>query len=119
MSTTLSLTLPCPKCRATVGSPCVNRDGTTAARSHVRRYVLAPCGSYGGYQRHKKAGEQACDGCREANRRYMQARRAERPEERDAALAGLRARRDAIKILISRHEDEFRALMADIKAGAA
>lgn len=115
----LNLSLPCPKCHAAAGSPCVRRDGAPTKNSHVRRHALAPCGTYGGYQRHIKAAEDPCDPCREANRRYAQARRAARPEEREADIAGLRARHEATKLLIKRHEAEFRALLAEVKAGAA
>jgi len=39
---------------------------------------LKPCGSLGGYSRHKKRGEPVCDPCREANRIYQADYRANR-----------------------------------------
>lgn len=32
--------------------------------------VTGRCGTYGGYQRHKRDGEDACEPCREANNTY-------------------------------------------------
>lgn len=40
--------------------------------------VRAVCGSRGGYQRHRRAGEAACDACVAANRAYSNARMAGR-----------------------------------------
>lgn len=37
---------------------------------------LAPCGTIGGYGRHRARGEEICEPCREACREYHRARRA-------------------------------------------
>ncbi|MFC9085318.1 hypothetical protein [Nocardiopsis dassonvillei] len=45
--------------------------GTNAAFS--RRGPLQPCGTNAAYQRHLRAGETACEPCREAMRAYHRA----------------------------------------------
>lgn len=77
---------------------------------------MQPCGSYGGYQGHKKRGERPCDRCREANRRYMAEYRNKNPDKREADLRALHLRNEAARLLIERHEAEFRQVLADLKA---
>lgn len=112
----LALALPCPKCKATAGNPCVRLDGQPRSGSHVRRTPPAPCGTYGGYQRHLKSGEATCSDCREAARLYRVERRRTHPEEREKDMAGLRAIRRATNRLVDLHRDEWRALVAEEKA---
>lgn len=111
MTSVLSLMLPCSKCGAKSGEVCRRRDGGQASGSHVRRTPIAPCGTYGGYQHHKKAGESACEPCLEANRRYRSTYRRDRPEVLQRDIAGLRARNAAVKALIDAHRDEFQELL--------
>lgn len=43
---------------------------------HLNPPTLRPeCGTYGGYQRHRRAGETKCDACQRARKEYEQARR--------------------------------------------
>lgn len=44
----------------------------------------------------------------------MQEYRRRNPEAREKDIAGLRARREATKLLIERHRDEFRALLSEV-----
>jgi hypothetical protein len=44
--------------------------------------------------------------------------RRKHPEVRDADIAGLDARREATRLLIQRHEAEFRQLLKDVKETA-
>lgn len=119
MTSALAYSLPCPRCGVVGGERCVNRDGSPASRSHVKRAPIQPCGSLGGYHRHTKAGEEPCDPCREANRRYMQAYRQRNPARHEADIAKLRARREATKKLIALHRQEFAALCAESEAAAS
>lgn len=109
----LHLLLPCPKCHARTGEPCLPlKSKEPPKRPHVRRTPVAPCGTSGGYQRHRKAGEEPCDSCRDANRRYMSGYRDKNPDKRNQDVRLLRARREAIKLLIAAHRDEFAQLMS-------
>lgn len=112
----LHLTLPCPKCKAAPGDPCLRRDGEPAARPHGRRTPPAPCGTFGGYQRHIKAKEPACDGCAEASRKYMAEYRRKNPDRHAKDLEGLRAVNRATSRLVDLHRDEWRSLVAEEKA---
>lgn len=115
MSSVLARAIPCPVCGARAGEVCKRQDGAPYRRnaSCVSRTPVQPCGSFGGYQRHKKAGETPCDPCREANRRYMAEYRNRRPEVREADIAGLKARKRAARRLIAMHRAEFEALLAE------
>jgi hypothetical protein len=116
MTSALALVLPCPRCGARAGDPCVRRDGGPykIPRSHVNRTPFQRCGTYAGYQQHKKAGEAACDDCAEASRRYAQEYRNRNPKVREKDIALLRARREATRLLIERHRDEFRQLLNEV-----
>ena len=83
-------------------------------RPHEGRTPPAPCGTWGGNQRHRKAGEKPCGPCLDAARRYMQEYRNRNPEVRERDIAGLHARREATKRLIERHRDEFRQLLDEV-----
>jgi hypothetical protein len=71
------------------------------------------CGTYGGYQRHKRRGETPCGGCRQANREYGRRYRAERPEVRQQELADNRARSRALWRLAEECPDRFRQLVVE------
>lgn len=85
--------------------------------------IPSKCGTYAGFQRHARYGEEPCDPCREANRVYMQEYRAQR---RAAGIPNRtlreRARGFAMTRLSHRHRAEFEALveeeMARLKAEA-
>lgn len=111
--------LACPVCEAAPGERCVNLDGTAASKSHRNRTPVQPCGSYAGYRGHVKRGEEPCEPCRDANRRYMADYRTRRPEVREADISALAARGRATKRLISLHRDEFYALLAEEKRAAS
>lgn len=110
----LALAVPCRQCGAKAGERCTRKDGLPASRSHVNRTPVQPCGSYGGYQRHKRLGEDPCERCREANRRYLAEYRNQHPARREDDIRALRARREAIRLLIERHQTEFRDLLRDL-----
>lgn len=114
--TALARALPCPRCGAGAGDPCVRRDGGPLKSPHVGRTPPAPCGTYGGCVRHVKAGEKPCEPCSEARRRYMAEYRNRRPDVRAKDIAQLRARGEAIRLLIERHRDEFRSLLSEVSA---
>lgn len=66
-------------------------------------------GTYAGYQRHRRAGEQACDPCLAATAAYHAARRkvlGPEPSRRQGRIVES-ARRD----LIAAHRAEYRALL--------
>jgi hypothetical protein len=119
----LLLALDCPKCGAASGQPCIRlNDGGQRVDPHVRRTPLAPCGTFGGYQRHKKAKEEACDQCRDAQRRYTAEWRKKTPKgqaDREMNLVRLRARREATKRLIAQHRSEFHALLTECESEVA
>lgn len=119
MTSVLSFAVSCRKCGAPAGERCVNLDGSTASGSHMNRTPTQPCGSYGGYQRHKKVGEKPCDPCREANRRYHSRYRDANPEKRQADIDLLAARREATRRLIELHRDDFDTLLTDVLGASA
>jgi hypothetical protein len=45
---------------------------------------LAPCGTFAGYQRHRRRDEPVCDACREAARLRSAQQRADRARHRSA-----------------------------------
>lgn len=55
-----------------------------------------PCGTYGGAQRHYKAGEEPCTSCREAYAAYQRSYRQRRPEYTDRCRKQTRARNRAL-----------------------
>lgn len=68
---------------------------------------MSRCGSYAGFQAHKKRGEDPCPECRDARRVYMAAYRKKTPKARERdrkySLATSRARERLIKA----HRAEF------------
>jgi WhiB family transcriptional regulator, redox-sensing transcriptional regulator len=52
------------------------RERRRVARARRREPRAPECGTRGGYHKHRRAGEVACEPCREANREYCARRRA-------------------------------------------
>lgn len=70
---------------------------------------MSDCGSYAGYQAHRRRGTAPCDECRKANNLYMAERRddpwyARRERRRQAA------RERALSRLMRMHPTEYAAL---------
>lgn len=76
--------------------------------------MSSQCGTYAGYQRHRKAGEAACDACKKAQADYVAAwrRRTTSVKEQLHKATG-RARWAAISRLIDAHPDEWERLFAE------
>lgn len=72
-----------------------------------------PCGTYGGYQQHRRRGQEPCDPCREAARVYQQERRAKDPEKRAEENAKSSARERAVWRLAAEHPERFKELVAE------
>lgn len=108
--------LPCPKCGASSGEPCQRLDGTgERSRSHVFRRKVATCGTPGGYQRHRKAGEPACEPCRAAQAGYIRQYRTD-PEVREQTLRENAARTKALWALARRYPNDYRELVREASA---
>ena len=80
---------------------------------------LPVCGTYAGYQRHKKRGEPVDDECRLARNAYMAAYRASSARVREADRGYSYTHYWATKHLISRHLAEFHELLAIERRKAA
>ena len=70
----------------------------------------AACGTYTGYQRHKRAGEEACEPCRAANAAHQKAWRAGHPSQRDRERQRTAARSRALWRLADLYPNVFRRL---------
>lgn len=70
------------------------------------------CGTYGGYQRHKRQGTQPCWSCIEANRAYTAQWRAN-PERREREKRRENARKRALWRLAQEYPARFRQLVAE------
>lgn len=68
---------------------------------------VAPCGTYGGYQRHYKDGTPVCDECRAANTEYQRAYRND-PENRERHRRRDKAQKLAWRDLARRHRAEYK-----------
>jgi hypothetical protein len=70
------------------------------------------CGTQGGYQRHKRAGEDACDPCKEAHTLHAQGYRKEvRMYGTKTHQALVReARHNAIAVLVQKYSAEYQNL---------
>lgn len=78
------------------------------------RRELQPCGTYGAWQRHRKADEEPCEPCKAAKRAYQAAyrRRVGRPEVLPPRVkAYKRARRRALARLAATYQIAFAALL--------
>lgn len=67
------------------------------------------CGTYAGFQRHRRMGEPACDDCRLATRDYVRHYR-QRPGKMARQQEVNRARLRAMVELSHRYPDEYRTL---------
>ena len=74
----------------------------------------AACGTYGGYQRHNRLGEEPCEPCRKANTEYNRNRRKRLPHSYRRELAYAIAQTRALWQLADRHREEFRQLVREI-----
>jgi len=79
----------------------------TDAMTNDRSWCCTGCGTYGGYQRHKKQGDTPCGPCRIANRDYQRSRRDSDPEIRARGRRDTRTRSRALYRLLAAHPDEF------------
>jgi hypothetical protein len=73
------------------------------------------CGSYSGYQRHRRRGQQPCEPCREASRVYMAGLRARRPDLRKREASESKARSRALWRLAHEHPARFLELVEEEK----
>ena len=72
--------------------------------------VVAPCGTYAGYQRHKKFGETPCQRCRDANAAYVREWRSD-PDNRARTQAANNARQRALQRLADEYPKRFLELL--------
>lgn len=70
----------------------------------------APCGTYAGYQRHRKQRTATCEPCRTANREYMRSFRESRPDIVATEVVRQAARERAAWKLVAEHRERFREL---------
>jgi hypothetical protein len=75
-----------------------------------RRVSEAPCGTYAGYQRHRRAFQEACEPCRRANAEYTRRLRLQ-PKESERNRRDHARRRWATNRLIACHRDEYELLL--------
>src|SRR5690242_914050 len=71
------------------------------------------CGTYAGWNIHKRKGEKACDACRQAATEYQRSWRARGGEAVERQAAMNRAREAALWRLKDLHRDHFDLLVAD------
>lgn len=70
----------------------------------------AACGTRAGYMRHKRAGEDACEPCKEANRAYFRVWRRTHPDVYGRRYNRGAARGRALTRLAREQPDRFREL---------
>lgn len=75
--------------------------------------TLAPCGTYAGYCRHYKRGEQVDDACRTARNEYVAELRRTNRDTVQRARRTRRIRERALSRLEKAHPREFRRLLAE------
>jgi stalled ribosome alternative rescue factor ArfA len=75
--------------------------------------VLDNCGTYAGYQAHRKAGEDACAECRKASAAYMRENRRTWRQTYRANAARQNARVRALRRLAQLYPDVLEALLQD------
>lgn len=75
--------------------------------------VERTCGTYAGYQHHRKTGEEPCDDCSLANATYMRDYRSTNESVRTRGRNYSMARSRALELLALEHPERFRALLGD------
>jgi hypothetical protein len=91
--------------RRSATSGLVKRPDIPAQPKPRKERVLAPCGTYGGYQRHLKTKTTPCEACRKASREYIRRYRFQLGQGTPKYRALLR--------LAARHPDEYRDLLRE------
>jgi len=76
---------------------------------------MSKCGTYGGYQAHRRRGEDACNPCREANTTYQREYR-RHPDRRVVARDQSEAYTRASAELRVAHKSEFDRIYDRIKS---
>jgi hypothetical protein len=71
------------------------------------------CGTYAGWNAHRKAGEKACDACRKACADYMRGYRQRRGPEPDRWRS--RTRSAALERLAAKYPDQFARLLEQVR----
>lgn len=71
------------------------------------------CGTYAGWNAHRRAQEPQCDACREAARVYQRERRAKGGEQIESETTKQRCRERALWRLKEMHRGDFDLLVAD------
>lgn len=75
--------------------------------------MTAECGTYGGYQRHNRHGEDACDPCKAANLAYTYEYLADHPEQYTAMKSRVKARNRALRRLGREYPARLSELLAE------
>ena len=75
--------------------------------------AVVPCGTYGGAQRHKRAGEPLCEPCRLAYRDYMRDYRSKTGPGRDRWWN--KTRSAALERLAAEYPGRFNELLAELR----
>ena len=73
-------------------------------------------GAYAGARAHERAGERPCTACRDAAAAYRAAARKKNPETYHRGLQAQLHRDHALRILRTRHQDEYDTILAALTA---
>ena len=76
---------------------------------------LKPCGTTAAYQRHVRAGEEACEPCKEANRAHTAMLRATNEHVRTQGRKNTRAQNRAKQRLVAAYRDVYEVLLLEEK----
>lgn len=79
----------------------------------VKAPATSRCGTYAGYQAHKRRGEPACAPCREGNRVYVSEYRAANSAARESEKVRNSARSKALARLGRENRERLRQLYLD------
>ena len=107
-----ALDFHCPRCGAVPSQPCrqVIAPHGEKARPHAQRSTLVPvpvCGTYGGFQRHERKGEDPCDSCRDARNAYMRDYRYRNERAQAEQTRRINARARAALRVAKEHPETF------------
>ena len=72
--------------------------------------IIAPCGTYAAYQRHKKLGETPCQPCKDANAAHQRQWRSD-PDNHARTQAANNARHRALQRLADEYPKRFLELL--------